>query len=177
MVAHPVDFFRKVIAKGELSLRIIVSIMNANDIRPEILAFLMDELAYNYLARSKDTKKYASYDYPTFKFIIELILLGLTCAVDLIQRQCATFPDEMHAAAVESWHEGRAFNTFLHILTGADPDIFIIQRPEQAWFVSLPDETVKSGHRVLQVLKHFGDINENCQRLQSLFDTLVSPSN
>ena len=87
--------------------------MNANDIRPEILAFLMDELAYNYLARSKDTKKYASYDYPTFKFIVEPILSGPTCTVDLIQRQRAAFPDEMYAAAVESWHEGHAFNTVL----------------------------------------------------------------
>ena len=64
-------------------------------------------------SREQRHQKICIFDYLTFKFIVEPILSGSTCAVDLIQRQRGAFPDEMHVAAVESWHEGRAFNTVL----------------------------------------------------------------
>ena len=66
------------------------------------------------------------------------------------------------------------FQHCFDILIGADSDIFRIQRPEPAWSVSPLDKIVKSDCWVLQVLKHFGDINKNRHILQSLYDTLVS---
>jgi hypothetical protein len=165
VVAHSADHFRKMIRKGVDASRLIVPLMQVSDTRRDIRALLMHELADKHLART-ETGSVA------WSMIIDHVTNDPQCALELIRVQRATFPKEVNEAAVESWNKGHGFNTVLHLLLDAPLHIFQNPRRNPEQLVSL-HEAFSSGHGLLRLTRHFGDLHETRTGALALYEEFL----
>jgi hypothetical protein len=163
--ACSVDYFHKALKTGIKARYLMVPMMEVSDERPDIRAFLMDELADTHLACDK--RGSAPWDN-----ITQLVIHGPECVVELLKRQRAAFPANVHAAALGRWYNDQSFNTILHILLGAPPEIFF-EGVGTNYENKLVYAQISSGHGKLRMIRHFGDIEENRAALVGLYDSYI----
>jgi hypothetical protein len=165
--SRPVSYFRDMLAKGVDPSMIMLPLMQVSDARPDIRAFLMDELADKHIAVNE------TGDDIAWVSIVDIVTKGPECAIEMILRQRAAFPDQVNDAAIQRWKNGRSFNTILHLLLGAPQHIF--EAPTRTTTINTPlFEAFRSGHGMLRMIRHFGDLQENRRNLQSLYDKYVN---
>jgi hypothetical protein len=145
--ACSVDYFHKALKTGIKARYLMVPMMEVSDERPDIRAFLMDELADTHLACDK--RGSAPWDN-----ITQLVIHG---------------PE---SAALGRWYNDQSFNTILHILLGAPPEIFF-EGVGTNYENKLVYAQISSGHGKLRMIRHFGDIEENRAALVGLYDSYI----
>jgi hypothetical protein len=164
--SHKPSLFRKMITKGLDGGDLIRPLMHISDDRPEIRAYLMDELACQYLARTPSGGS-------VWGLITSFIIKGPACVADLIRRQYEAFPEEMQKAACRYWKQGHDLNTSLHVLLGAPAEIFREPKANKAVLLQLA-ESFSSGHGKLRLIQHFGNITENSAHLEDLHNAYMA---